>query len=55
MTELYDLSVGISVCVLSATIAGMEKGAVYFEEQGSMPMIFSRCASPRIWRHFHSR
>ena len=34
MTNLYDLSVGTYGRVLEATIAVMEKGATYFEEQG---------------------
>ena len=34
MTDLYELSVGTSRRVLESTIAVMEKGANYFEEQG---------------------
>ena len=34
MTDLYELSVGASRRVLEATIAVLEKGAIYFEQQG---------------------
>lgn len=37
MTDLYDISVGISTRVLGATIAVMEKGAAYFAEQDIDP------------------
>ena len=34
MTDLYDLSIGTYKRVLASTIAVMEKGAAYFNEQG---------------------
>jgi hypothetical protein len=34
MTDLYELSVGASRRVLESTIAVLEKGATYFEQQG---------------------